>query len=37
MSESNLHAVAFPLLDEAQIARLGHCAGASLTTYRDGQ
>ena len=29
--------VAFPTLDEAQIEKLGRCAGASLKHYRDGQ
>ena len=37
MAEHDLRDVAFPTLDEAQIARLGHCASASLGTYRAGQ
>jgi thioredoxin reductase len=37
MAENDLHAVAFPTLDEAQIAAVGRCAGASLKRYRDGQ
>ena len=30
MSGPDLRAVAYPTLDEAQIAALGRCAGASL-------
>jgi thioredoxin reductase (NADPH) len=37
MAADDLRAVAFPTLDEAQIARLGRCAGASLGRYRAGQ
>src|SRR2546422_6765169 len=37
MAEHDLHTVAFPKLDEAQIAALGRCAGASLKRYRQGQ
>lgn len=37
MSELNLWALAFPTLNDAQVARLGHCAGVALKTYRDGQ
>src|SRR5262245_42850129 len=37
MAEHDLHAVAFPKLDEAQITALGHCAGALLKRYREGQ
>ncbi|WP_020465464.1 hypothetical protein [Singulisphaera acidiphila] len=37
MSELSLRAVAFPTLDDTQVARLGHCAGAALKTYRAGQ
>ena len=38
MAEHDLHAVAVPTLDDAQIAALGHCGGASaLQRYRDGQ
>ncbi|HZF07474.1 MAG TPA: FAD-dependent oxidoreductase [Thermoanaerobaculia bacterium] len=36
MVEHDLEAVAFPQLSEAQIASLGHCAGASLRRYQDG-
>jgi hypothetical protein len=37
MAADDLGAVAFPTLDEAQIARLGRCAGASFGRYRAGQ
>jgi thioredoxin reductase (NADPH) len=37
MAELSLHAVAFPTLDEAQIAQFGRCAGASTRRYQDGQ
>ena len=37
MAEHDLQAVAFPTLDEAQVATLGSCAGAPLTKYRAGQ
>jgi thioredoxin reductase (NADPH) len=37
MAEHELHAVAFPKLDEAQMSRLGSCAGASLKRHLDGQ
>ena len=37
MAEHDLHAVAVPTLSEAQLAALGHCAGASLQRYREGQ
>jgi thioredoxin reductase (NADPH) len=37
MAEHDLHAVALPKLDEAQVAVFGHCGGASLKRYRDGQ
>jgi thioredoxin reductase (NADPH) len=37
MAEMDLHAVAFPRLDEAQIARLSACAGAVCRSYRDGE
>jgi thioredoxin reductase (NADPH) len=36
MSPQDLHAVAFPRLDEAQFATLARCAGASLNRYPDG-
>ena len=35
--EQSLHSVAFPTLDEAQIAELGHCTMAAPKLYRDGQ
>jgi signal-transduction protein with cAMP-binding, CBS, and nucleotidyltransferase domain len=37
MAEYDLNAVAFPKLDEAQMAALGGCAKASLKEYRAGQ
>jgi len=37
MALSDLHAIAFPTLDAAQIDELGRCALASLKQYRDGQ
>src|SRR5438132_615681 len=37
MAEQDLRAVAFPTLDEAQVAALGRCAGGSLRHYRSGQ
>ena len=37
MAEQNLRAVAFPTLNEAQIEKLGSCAGAFLKKYPDGQ
>src|SRR5208337_3010697 len=37
MAEHDLQAVAFPTLEEAQVATLGSCAGTSLTKYRAGQ
>ena len=37
MAEHDLHAVAFPRLDEAQITTLGRCAGAVLKRYRAGE
>src|SRR5713101_1636680 len=37
MAEHDLHAVAFPTLDEAQIAALGRCVGAPIKRYREGQ
>ena len=37
MDEHELYAVAFPMLDEAQMAALGRCAGALLKRYRDGE
>ncbi len=37
MVAHDLHAVAFPTLDEAQVAALGRCTGASLKRYSAGQ
>jgi len=37
MAENDLRAVAFPTLDEAQIAALGRCTGAVLKRYQAGQ
>ena len=37
MISSDLRTAAFPVLDEAQMAALGHCAGASLKNYTAGQ
>ncbi|HZY87274.1 MAG TPA: cyclic nucleotide-binding domain-containing protein [Gemmataceae bacterium] len=37
MAEPDLRAVAFPTLDEAQLAALGRCAGATPQRFRDGQ
>ncbi|MCI0456534.1 MAG: FAD-dependent oxidoreductase [Gemmataceae bacterium] len=37
MAEPELHATAFPTLDEAQIASLGNCAAASARQFRDGE
>ena len=37
MAEHNLRAIAFPTLNEAQIEKLGSCAGAFLKKYPDGQ
>ena len=37
MAEHDLRAVAFPTLNEAQIEKLGSCAGAFLKKYPDGQ
>jgi thioredoxin reductase (NADPH) len=37
MAEPNLHATAFPRLDEHQMAALGACAAASAKTFRDGE
>jgi thioredoxin reductase (NADPH) len=37
MAEPDLRAVAFPTLDEAQMAKLGRCTGSSLKRYRDGE
>ena len=35
MSKHDLNSVAFPKLDEAQMASLGNCGGAMLKRYRD--
>jgi thioredoxin reductase (NADPH) len=37
MAENDLRAVAFPTLDERQIAALGRCAGAVLKRYHAGE
>ena len=37
MAEYDLQTIAFPTLDEAQIADLSRCAGATLMVYRDGE
>jgi thioredoxin reductase (NADPH) len=37
MSEHDLHAVAFPRLDDAQMTALGSCAGATLKQYKAGE
>ena len=37
MAEHDPDAIALPKLDEAQMAALGHCAGASLKHYTAGQ
>src|SRR5579859_1768008 len=37
MVEHGLQSVAFPTLDESQIAELGKCAAAAPKLYRDGQ
>ena len=37
MAESDLRAVAFPTLDEAQLASLERCSLTLLKRYRDGE
>src|SRR5918994_1921343 len=37
MAEYDLQTIAFPTLDEAQIADLSRCAGATLRVYQDGE
>ena len=37
MAEHDLHAIAFPRLDDSQIATLVRCAHPSLKRYRDGE
>ena len=37
MAEPELHATAFPTLDEGQIASLGRCAKTSAKRFRDGE
>src|SRR5262249_17069085 len=37
MSMLDLHAVAFPILDESQLSRIVLCTGAVLTPYRKGE
>jgi thioredoxin reductase (NADPH) len=37
MAQNDLRAVAFPKLDEADMAAVGRCASAQVNRYRDGQ
>ena len=37
MAVYNLQSIAFPELDETQIARLSECTAAVLKTFQDGQ
>ncbi|MER3424943.1 MAG: thioredoxin reductase, partial [Nitrospiraceae bacterium] len=37
MAEHDLRSIAFPTLDEAQIAQLGRCTATASKSYRDGQ
>lgn len=37
MADQELKTAARPRLDDAQLEQLGHCAGASLQRYRDGE
>ena len=37
MAEHDLHSIAFPTLDEAQIARLSGCTAAVSRSFQDGQ
>src|SRR5262245_39645497 len=37
MMEQDLRAIAFPTLDEEQVASLAECAHSSLKRYRDGE
>ncbi len=37
MAEHDLHSVAFPTLDEGQLASLGRCPLTTLNRYRDGE
>lgn len=37
MAENDLLSIAFPTLDEAQIARLSDCTSAASRSYKDGQ
>jgi thioredoxin reductase (NADPH) len=37
MAEPDLQAVAFPWLNEVQLAALGHCSQTKLKRYRDGE
>lgn len=37
MAEHNLHAIAFPKLDETQISELARCTSATPRLFRDGQ
>src|SRR5436305_725982 len=37
MSEPDLRSIAFPILDDAQVAELGQCTAAEPRSYKDGQ
>src|SRR5579864_5064549 len=37
MAEHNLQSIAFPTLDEAQIARINGCTAAVAKSFQDGQ
>src|SRR5436309_11074712 len=37
MAEHTLHSIAFPVLDEDQIAQLANCATVAPKRYRDGE
>src|SRR6266567_8019443 len=37
MAEHTLQSIAFPTLDDAQVAELGHCTAAAPKVYRNGQ
>jgi len=37
MAAHDLYSIAFPVLDDAQIAALGRCAEATLRRWRDGE
>ena len=36
MAQFDLHEIAFPTLDDTQIAKLGDCTEATLSTYAAG-